>query len=99
MRSRFLTLPLLAAAIGAHAQTQTCGTSGVRLCSPSSHEESSHLDLQAMCVSAVVQSNSTTQYTLTVKQAQVGWMAMLVSITLARLLVTHPSPTVALARR
>jgi hypothetical protein len=29
-----------------------------------------------MCVSAVSQSNSTTQYTLTVKQSQVGWMAI-----------------------
>ena len=37
-------------------------------------------DLQAMCVSAVVETNSTVQYTLTVKQSQVGWMAMLVSI-------------------
>jgi hypothetical protein len=32
-----------------------------------------------MCVSGVLQANSTTQYTLTVKQPQVGWMAMLVS--------------------
>jgi hypothetical protein len=37
-------------------------------------------DLQSMCVSAVVQTNSTVQYTLTVKQSQVGWMAVLVSI-------------------
>jgi len=29
-----------------------------------------------MCVSAVLQSNSTTQYTLTVTQSQVGWMAI-----------------------
>ena len=40
--------------------------------------------VQVMCVSAVNQANSTTQYTLTVKQSQVGWMAMLVSITLPR---------------
>ena len=56
------------------------------------------VDLQVMCVSAVNQANSTTLYTLTVKQSQVGWMAMLVSITLPRLLAAHPSSTVALAR-
>jgi hypothetical protein len=30
----------------------------------------------AMCVSAVLQSNSTTQYTLTVNKSQVGWIAI-----------------------
>jgi hypothetical protein len=46
-----------------------------------------------MCVAAVVQTNSTVQYTLTVKQSQVGWMALCVAtVSSISSLVTVVSP-------